>query len=81
MLYFVKGVKALSLHLNVRVDMWWVRLHHTISVIQVFQVGEGCLSDTPKLILSGAPHDPVYNKIEKQCRHNTPMFDISVDFQ
>ena len=57
------------------------RLHHTISVIQVFQVGEGCPSDAPKLILSGAPHDPVYNKIEKQCRHNTPMSDISVDFK
>ena len=81
MLYFVKGVKALSLHLNVRVDMWWVRLHHTISVIQVFQVGEGCPSDAPNLILSGASHDPVYNVIEKQCGHDASISDTSVDFK
>ena len=34
-------------------------------MIQVFHVGESCPSDASKLILSGAPHDPVYNKIEK----------------
>ena len=50
--------------------------------IQVFHVGEeGCPSDASKLILSGAPHDPVYNKIEKQCGHDASISDTSVDFK
>ena len=26
-------------------------------------------SDAPDLVLSGAMHDPVHNKVEKQCGH------------
>ena len=43
-------------------------------------VGIDFPSDAPKLILSGAPRDPVY-KIEKQCGHDTPTSDTSVDFK
>ena len=42
---------------------------------------EGCPSDASKLILSGAPHDPVYNVIEKQCGRDASISDTSVDFK
>ena len=50
-------------------------------VNQVFQVGEGFPPYAPELILSGASHDPVHNKIERQCGHDTPQYDTSVDFE
>ena len=38
-------------------------------------------SDAPILILCSAPHDPVYDKVEKHCGHNTPLPDTSLDFE
>ena len=29
----------------------------------------------------GMPHDPVYNKIKKDCGHNAVLLDTSFDFK
>lgn len=52
-----------------------------VSVIQLFPVREGGPSVAPELVLCSGPHDPVYNKIEKHCGHNTPLPKTSLDFE